>query len=101
MKVYEFMETLKLSTPPAHLNGNLLALWYDKNGHWDKAHDIVQETSGYHGDLIHAYLHRKEGDFGNASYWYSRVGKIRPTIPLEEEWEDLVRLLIEDERRDF
>jgi len=24
---------------------------------------------------VHAYLHRKEGDQGNAAYWYARAGK--------------------------
>ena len=24
---------------------------------------------------MHAYLHRKEGDQGNAAYWYGRAGK--------------------------
>jgi hypothetical protein len=73
---------------------NLIALWYDANGDWDHAHEIVQETAGFEGDWIHAYLHRKEGDLGNASYWYSRVGKSRPKISLEEEWELLSKYLL-------
>ena len=42
---------------------------------WDEAHNIVQ---AYEADtnacLIHAILHRLEGDTGNAMYWYRRAG---------------------------
>ncbi|MEA3425906.1 MAG: hypothetical protein U9R46_06635 [Bacteroidota bacterium] len=41
---------------------------------------------------IHAYLHRKEGDEGNARYWYSRAGKAPCSLPLADEWEILVKL---------
>jgi hypothetical protein len=44
---------------------------------------------------VHAYLHRKEGDLGNASYWYSRAGQQRPPISLEEEWEQLAGELLD------
>ena len=27
------------------------------------------------GAWVHAYLHRKEGDAGNAGYWYTRAGQ--------------------------
>jgi hypothetical protein len=43
---------------------------------------------------IHAYLHRKEGDDGNASYWYNRAGKIMPYVSLTEEWEGIVKDLL-------
>lgn len=89
-----FKETLSNSKPPEYISHNLVALWQDANGNWDEAHTIVQETSGLEGDLIHAYLHRKEGDLSNASYWYSRAGKLFPEISLNQEWEELVRYLI-------
>lgn len=95
MTFQEFKSTLKETNPPAGIPKNLLALWHDANDSWDKAHDIVQITSGYDGDWIHAYLHRKEGDLSNASYWYSRIGRSRPNITLEEEWEELVVHLLE------
>ena len=94
MTVQEFKSTLSSSTPPEDISQNLLALWYDANDNWSKAHDIVQITSGYEGDWIHAYLHRKEGDLSNASYWYSRIGHTRPNMPLEEEWEELASHLL-------
>ena len=90
MTLAEFQLTLNKKTPPAGLDQNLLALWYDGNGNWDEAHEIVQETSGFEGDWIHAYLHRKEGDLSNASYWYTRVGKNMPECSLDEEWNQIV-----------
>ena len=96
MTFQEFRSTLKDTNPPAEIHQNLLALWHDANDNWDKAHDIVQITSGYDGDWIHAYLHRKEGDLSNASYWYSRIGRSRPSISLEEEWEELAAHLLEN-----
>jgi hypothetical protein len=36
---------------------------------------------------VHAYLHRVEGDLGNAAYWYSRAGKpVKRTEDPEGEW---------------
>ena len=94
MTFQEFINTLQATEPPANLSQNLTALWLDAHGDWDTAHGIVQRTGGYEGDWIHAYLHRKEGDASNASYWYSRIGKPKPHKPLEEEWEELARHLL-------
>lgn len=44
--------------------GALLALWWDGQGDWQKAHEIAQDVSGADGAWVHAYLHRKEGDAG-------------------------------------
>lgn len=60
-----------------------------KTGHWDKAHEMVQSHSDRKSCLIHAYLHRVEGDLGNARYWYRRADEDMPTNTPEEE---LVRL---------
>jgi hypothetical protein len=43
---------------------------------------------------IHAYLHRKEGDEGNAGYWYRRAGKKMPDYSLENEWEEIVKAVL-------
>lgn len=39
-----------------------------------------------------AYLHREEGDLGNAGYWYRRAGIDMPDNTLQEELERLYRL---------
>lgn len=45
--------------------------------------------------MDYAYLHRVEGDLGNAAYWYRRAGKPECTKPLEEEWQDIFSALTE------
>jgi hypothetical protein len=55
--------------------GALLALWWDAQGDWEKAHEVAQDVAGADGAWVHAYLHRKEGDLGNAAYWYRRAGR--------------------------
>ena len=64
----------------------LKALELEASGDWDAAHQIVQQYNSYEACWIHAYLHRKEGDLGNAGYWYSMANKKSPNQSLEEEW---------------
>lgn len=90
MTFAEFKQSLKSSELPIGINQELKALWYDAKGDWNKAHDIAQDINNSNGSWIHAYLHRVEGDLGNANYWYSRTGKSMPAASLEEEWENLV-----------
>ena len=56
-----------------------------REGSWDEFHNIVQQYSDNLSCLIHAYLHRAEGDIGNAKYWYRRAGVDLPNNPLEAE----------------
>ena len=64
-------------------------------GDWDTAHSIAQDIPDSNGSRVHAYLHRKEGDQTNASYWYSRAGKPKPAISLEQEWEQIAIVLLD------
>ncbi|HEY2721703.1 MAG TPA: hypothetical protein VGI82_08260 [Chitinophagaceae bacterium] len=91
----EFSKSLTVEDPPIHLSGYLLSLWYDAKGDWKRAHEIVQDTDDNNGAWIHAYLHRKEGDIGNADYWYSRSGHKRPGESLEQEWMQIVKALLQ------
>lgn len=36
---------------------------------------------------MHAYLHRKEGDIGNARYWYNQARRPMFQGSLLQEWE--------------
>jgi hypothetical protein len=90
----EFKLSLNQDSPPGNINELLEVLWYDTKVGWEKAHKIVQNISGKDAAWIHAYLHRKEGDSGNASYWYSRAGKQFSTKTLDDEWEEIVRALL-------
>lgn len=60
-------------------------------GDWEAAHAMVQVHSDSLSCLIHGYLHRVEGDLGNASYWYGRGGSKLTTNPLPDEWARLYR----------
>lgn len=84
------------SQPDAELSDVLKALWYDAKGDWEKAHELCQSAGSADGDWVHAYLHRVEGDSGNASYWYSRSGKPRYDGSLESEWASIVAALLAD-----
>ena len=63
-----------------------------KQGNWDKAHQQIQPYSDPVACLIHGYLHRVEGDLGNAQYWYTRANKNMPDNTLQEEWDRLYAL---------
>jgi len=94
MHFEEFRQTLSSDKPPGKVSPYLLSLWYDAKGDWEKSHTIIQDINDTTAAWIHAYLHRKEGDIGNADYWYRRAGKIRPAITLEEEWEQIAKTLV-------
>lgn len=83
-------EFLKRDMTQVSASNELIALWYDGNGNWEKAHDQVDHLTSKSASRIHAYLHRKEGDNWNADYWYRKAGEKRPETSLEEEWEELV-----------
>lgn len=47
----------------------------------DEAHAICQEVPTPSGSWWHGLMHRREGDFSNAKYWFRRVGD-HPAGPL-------------------
>jgi hypothetical protein len=95
MTVDDLRAALKRSQPPAELAPLLHALWLDGRGDWNGAHGIAQDDSSREAAWVHAYLHRKEGDEGNAAYWYQRAGRAPFPGALEQEWEAIARLLLE------
>ncbi|QNI38629.1 hypothetical protein H7846_13310 [Edaphobacter sp. 4G125] len=76
------------------LSGALLALWWGAQGNWDRAHEVAQEIEDPNGSWVHAYLHRKEGDSGNAAYWYRRAGRRTAQGDLDYEWSAIVEALL-------
>ena len=86
----EFKASLNSEQPAGELSVQLKSLWYDGKGDWHQAHAQVDHLNDQASAWVHAYLHRKEGDIGNADYWYSKARQIRPDISLENEWEQLV-----------
>jgi hypothetical protein len=94
MTLDEFRQSLAATEPPAGLTEALSALWWDAKGEWARAHESAQQDEGKDSSWVHAYLHRKEGDQGNAAYWYSRGGKPICREPLDAEWVSIVRALL-------
>ena len=95
MNLQEFLASLDQKNPPEQLSEHLKSLWYDAKGDWDQAHHIADRVlSDRDGDWIHAYLHRKEGDQYNASYWYNRAAKPKHKGTLQQEWQELVEHFI-------
>lgn len=94
MEILEFKESLTADIPPPELNAHLKALWYDAKGKWDIAHNITQGLNDREAAWVHAYLHRKEGDSGNAGYWYDRACKQMPSTETDKEWDELVAFFI-------
>jgi hypothetical protein len=94
MTLDHFKATLADATPPA-VSPLLLALWHDARGNWDQAHTLAQDVDDAPGAWVHAYLHRKEGDLGNAGYWYRRAKQPMATDALDAEWTRIVAALLE------
>ena len=51
----------------------LSGLWMLHN-YLDRSHSISQDIHSSEGSFWHAIMHRREGDYSNAKYWYRRAG---------------------------
>jgi len=91
----DFTASLSGAAPAPGLAAPLAGLWWAAKGDWDQAHRIVQGDPSRDAAWVHAYLHRVEGDLGNAGYWYRQAGKPVATDSLESEWQRIVSALIE------
>lgn len=90
----DFKMTLDQHEPSSDWPKPLQALWWDAKGDWEKAHDLVDGASVPMANAVHAYLHRKEGDEWNASYWYRQAGQSFYHGALDEEWQFLVETIL-------
>ena len=99
VNVSDFKASLSGAAPAPEFSAPLAALWWAANGNWDAAHKIVQDEDDANSAWVHAYLHRVEGDLGNAGYWYRRAGSTGgAAVALESEWDQIVAALISEVR---
>lgn len=94
MTLQEFRDSLSRDEPPRQLDIALAALWWDAKGDWKQSHEVAGQDEGPAAAWVHAYLHRKEGDSSNASYWYTRADKTPAKVPLDEEWTEITESLL-------
>jgi hypothetical protein len=94
MTLDQFRATLSAARPPA-VSPLLRALWHDARGDWEQAHVIAQDIDDAAGSWVHAYLHRKEGDLGNAASWYRRARQPVANDALEQEWTRIASALLD------
>jgi hypothetical protein len=88
-----FRRTLSRAAPPNAAPPALKALWWARKGDWDKAHRIVMDEHSRDAAWVHAYLHRVEGDDGNAGYWYRQARVKAAGGSLDHEWDAIVEAL--------
>jgi hypothetical protein len=98
MTLAEFERTLAQLKLPDGLAPALVALWWAGRDQWDKAHQVVMDEGDTECAWVHAYLHRVEGDLGNASYWYRQAQRPVSTEPLPVEWAAIAKTLLEKGR---
>ncbi len=89
-----FHLTLPHAEPPRALDASLAALWWARKGDWDKAHRLVMDEASREAAWVHAYLHRVEGDIGNAHYWYRQARREPADGDLDAEWDAILAALL-------
>jgi hypothetical protein len=72
-RINAFVISLDREEPPPFATPMLRAVWHGLRGHWATAHELAQAQDDEDGAWVHAWLHRIEGDLGNADYWYRRA----------------------------
>ena len=70
-KLNQEIESLGLNGITMTLARSAAFLWHD---HLDASHDISQDLQSSEGSFLHGIMHRREPDYPNAKYWFSRTG---------------------------
>ena len=93
MDIEQFEASLSADAPT--LSPPLLAMWHATRGDWEAAHSIAQAENDADAAWVHAWLHRLQGDLGNARYWYRRAGRAEPAQTSGEERKAITAALLE------
>ena len=75
---------------PNEISSPIEVICYRGKGNWEEAQRLVQSDNSPNGSWVHAYLHRVEGDLGNAAYWYRMADEAVCNSGLDEEWVEIV-----------
>jgi hypothetical protein len=89
-----FILSLAGDDPPPFATPMLRAVWHGLRGDWDAAHNLAQAQGDPDGAWVHAWLHRIEGDLGNAAYWYQRSGQELRRDATRDEGLEIARSLL-------
>ena len=66
------LAALSLSSHQQPLIYSALLLWHD---HLDASHDLSQNINSNDGSFLHGIMHRREPDYSNAKYWFTKTGQ--------------------------
>lgn len=94
MTLAAYIASLDGASSAPDLSAPLAGLWWAAKGDWDQAHKIVQDDNSREAGWVHAYLHRVEGDLGNAGYWYRQAGQPTAKDSLQVEWKRIAATLL-------
>lgn len=93
-----FVLSIERGEPPPLATPMLRAAWHGLRGlqgDWDAAHELAQAQDDADGAWVHAWLHRIEGDLGNADYWYRRARRPSRRDDTRHEGLEIARALIQ------
>lgn len=90
-----FVLSLGQEAPSPTATPLVQAVWLGLRGQWQAAHEIAQAREDTDSAWVHAWLHRIEGDLGNAQYWYRSARRETGTGDTRSEGLAIARALIQ------